>query len=238
MKFGDTENPPTYEDSIGNNEMPTLASRVASAQKFRIDLQEQSINKLLVTVIEPFLEHLAVRGIEKASLIAVPVDARDLQYTNLPSHDNGLDKAESSTSQTDTSVILGFPTGEYLQMIRLDDLQDTCSFWGDPHIIESLQARITLLVGAADGIREEPRESQHSSSSTVSRKTKLSRKQTALSPSSSTFSRLTTRGGPPPTSVAVRLQEVSIRVPAPMDLWEVRNGDALVISINIPRETQ
>ena len=222
------DEPPSYE-TIQPKNISNFSDRIKAVQTQRVD-------ELIATVVDPFLEHQALNGLSHAILVVTPADVHQLQSGFSHFSLTAIEKQPlTNEASSDETVILGFPDHAYVRLFRFQDPKDTSSFWSDCQVVkkvrEQIEDRLRVPAPSETPIKtvdRPPRELQSTRSSSFwKRKSKSERQCEAIE-------RVKAPESPQQkTVIKVSNEEVSIRVKMPMDLWEVRNGFALVVRVSV-----
>jgi len=251
---------PTYEESVKqgatNTSTPGSEGKAQDEPKSLTqqlsNVRSHRIHAIISTYIDPLLQAQSLSGLFKTTFVLVPSNTHALQRTSQANKDSsdiieGSGDAISSNSQ---EAIVGFPSQDYVKMVRLNGEEYTLEFWRQPVVIEeldtALKARLQASGHSVAEIGAASQQSQATSPPVKSPKAKRgffgwksSTAQDVAPPAPSPVS----GGGwrfekedvldAGHVRVKVGLQDVCLRVVTEMGLYETRTGKAVVVNIEI-----
>ncbi|KAI4135560.1 MAG: hypothetical protein LQ347_000561 [Umbilicaria vellea] len=234
----DDDGIPTYEESVlaGATATPGAGdakSALPSAQTPSLPGQltqtrSQRIHSIITAYILPLLTSQAVSGLYKTTFILVPSN-----ICSLP-------------SATGDETVVGFPSDDHIQLVRLQGSEHSLEFWRQPAVVRQLEAELKARL-TASGHRVEEEQQQPSPavrppiSPKAPKRSFFSRRESEKTlPVSSPVASASGWGMPSPVSlgagqvrVNVGLQDVCLRVVSEMGLYETRTGMAVVVGLEI-----
>lgn len=257
----DTESVPSYEESIpqgagaGSTQAPKDKPEHESSQSLTQQLsnvRSHRIKAIISTYIDPLLQAQSLSGLFKTTFVLIPSNAHSFQRTcqagtGLSDIIEGSGDAISNDSH---EVIVGFPSQDYVKMVRLHGEEYTLEFWRQPIVIRELDTALKARLQASGHSIAETgasrQQSQATSPPVESPKAKrgfFGRKSNAtqsvppptLSPVSGGGWRFEEEDVLDPGHVRVKvgLQDVCLRVVSEMGLYETRTRKAVVVNIEI-----
>ncbi|KAH0551691.1 hypothetical protein GP486_007090 [Trichoglossum hirsutum] len=214
-------------------------------------VREQRIQILLDTYVQPLLDEQALSGLYKTTFILVPSNVVPLQDGDSPSTPNAIEGSSAA------DVVVGFPSEDFVKLVRLKGPENKLEFWRQPAIVDQLgrQLKARLHGGGHKLAYEEPVSSMDAEALPPmggSTRPLFGRK----SSKSAQLDRLEERrleqglfrGGwrapnerpsgyqklaPGEVQVDVNVSDVSIRVVTEMGLYETKTGSAVIMTIEV-----
>ncbi len=204
MKPSSSDGLPSYSES--------LADSISSMPSFLFYSQSQSaartaiVSELIRNHVTPHLHVNALSGVSQSTLIIVPSNVSALippVPTNIDSKD-----AQSKPDAFPGEIIVGFPTSENLNIVRLRDEEHTLEFWRQPAVIREVEERL----------RETLQRDKFDVSVRISSDVQWRHLE----------ERVLARGE---ARVGAEVREICLRIENPFGLYETRTGKALVVRV-------
>ena len=257
MDFND-DDIPNYEESVeqGATGGPVPVSKGKAQNEAHQSLTQQlsdvrshRINSIISTYINPLLQAQSLSGLSKTTFVLIPSSTQSLRHPSQASNDSSdiIEGSGDAISDGNLEAIVGFPSQDYIKMVRLHGDEYILEFWRQPEVIKELDIALKARLQARGhsifeaGARSQ--QNQPNSPPIESSKTKRGffGRKSAVSPSA-----------PPPTpsptsgnswrfekedvldqghvQVKVGLQDVCLRVVTEMGLYETRTAKAVVVN--------
>ncbi|MCJ1243611.1 hypothetical protein MMC30_000808 [Trapelia coarctata] len=251
---------PSYEESVQQGATGGSApvskgktqSEPQSLTQQLSNVRSHRINSIISTYIDPLLEAQSLSGLFKTTFVLVPSSTHALQRLSQASDDSSdiVEGYGDAISNGSYEAIVGFPSQDYVKMVRLHGEEYTLEFWRQPVVIKELDTALKArLQASGHSIFETGATSQQSQPTSLpvespkAKKGFFSRKSTA-SPSLPPPPPCPVSGGgwrfekedvldPGHVRVKVGLQDVCLRVVTEMGLYETRTGKAVVVNMEI-----
>jgi len=260
MDFYD-EDIPSYEESVqqgatgGSTSVSKGKAQNEPAQSLTqrlSDVRSYRINSIISTYIDPLLQAQSLSGLFKTTFVLVPSNTHSLQRPSLASNDSSdiIEGSGDAISNDSHEAIVGFPSQDYVKMVRLHGEEYTLEFWRQPVVIKeldtALKARLQANGHSIPGNGTASQQSQPTSPPVEFPKAKrgfFGRKSSASpsvppptpSPVSESSWRFEKESVLDPGHVRVKvgLQDACLRVVTEMGLYETRTGKAVVVNVEI-----
>ena len=256
----DDEIVPTYEESVeqgafskssSNTKLHYHSRPAASLTQQLADVRTYRINSILTAYIDPLLQSQALAGLFKTTLVLVPSNITALQRPSSTGFGvrDVIEGSGDAISNDDREAVIGFPSEDYIKLVRLHGDEYTLEFWRQPAVINELEAALKARLQASGhrlaGLEEaekpaaaiipSPAESPRTKRSFFRRtsKTAAAPSITNPEPEGNWRSVKETALDPGHVRVSVRLQDVCLRVVTEMELYETRTAKAVVVGIEI-----
>ncbi|MCJ1484029.1 hypothetical protein MMC06_004197 [Schaereria dolodes] len=260
IKSRDDEIIPTYEESIEQGAFANTSSDNKShAQQNQTSLSQQlanvrtyRINSILSAYIDPLLQSQASAGLFKTTLVLVPSNTIELQRTSWKENDANdiIEGSGDAISHSSEEAVIGFPSEDYIKLVRLHGEEYVLEFWRQSAVIVELEGALKArlqasghkLVESSEGgapsvaaslpMTESPKAKRGFFRRSSERKNSV---PTPISPASESTWRFVKESAIDPGHVKVNvgLQDVCLRVVSEMGLYETRTGKAVVVQIEI-----
>lgn len=259
MDFND-DDVPSYEESVQQGAAlgTTPASKgnrqggqPQSLTQQLSNVRSHRINSIISTYIDPLLQAQSLSGLLKTTFVLVPSNTHSLQRSQATNDSSDIiEGSGDAISNASHEAVVGFPSQDYVKMVRLHGDDYTLEFWRQPAVIKeldtSLKARLQAgghsIAGTGAPSQQSPAtpipvESPKAKRDFFGRKSKSAEAVPLPSPS------LVSEGGwrfetqdvldPGHVRVKVGLQDVCLRVVTKMGLYETRTGKAVVVNVEI-----
>jgi hypothetical protein len=248
---------PSYEESIQQGAKVPNSSGVSSKSQFypSMSLDEQlatvrsnRINSIITSYIDPLLLAQSLSGLFKTTFVLVPSNVNSLQPLG-PSSEDIIEGSGDTVSHDQQEAIVGFPSEDYIKLVRLHGDEYTLEFWRQSAVIKELDSALKArLKASGHKLARTTTDPQPETTTTPIEPPKVkkgyfSRKSstaaTAAPPSPSPVSTGTWKFEKEEAvahghvRVKVGLQTVCMRVVTEMGLYETRNGSAVVVNVEI-----
>ncbi|MCJ1303040.1 hypothetical protein MMC08_005846 [Hypocenomyce scalaris] len=232
----DDEGIPTYEESVlagataaaASDHPKSIPQPGAHLPNQLTETRSQRIHSIITAYLLPLLTSQALSGLYKTTFILVPSN-----ISSLP-----------STASEET--VVGFPSDDHLQLVRLHGSEHSLEFWRQPAVIRELEVELKArLTASGHRVEEEQRLSPTAAapptSPKASKRSFFSRRGSEKTAAvSGPVARTSTWSTPTPAllgsgqvRVKVGLQDVCLRVVSEMGLYETRTGMAVVVGVEI-----
>ncbi|KAI9844687.1 MAG: hypothetical protein M1837_005429 [Sclerophora amabilis] len=116
----------------------TLPSQLATSR-------EQRIRALIDTYIQPVLSEHGLSGLYKTTCVFIPSNVTALQSTHSPN----TVAAAPATSNDNSAVLIGFPSEDYVNPVRLRGAEHSLEFWRQPAVVAELRQELKAHLIAA-----------------------------------------------------------------------------------------
>lgn len=257
---------PSYEESLqqGVSWGPSTDSKNTTVQETPLSLNQQlsdvrahRISSILKAYIDPLLQSQALAGLYKTTLVLVPSNVTPLQRAVLSANDDSdvIESSSDTVSHDSAETVVGFPSTDYVKLVRLHGEEYVLEFWRQPAVIAELNSalgarlqasghRLVKLqsptgqqTAAISPTSPEPSRAKKGffrrSSGKASNASVISQSSPIVNPESNWRLPQEKAVDPGHVKVEVGLQDICLRVVTEMGLYETRNGKAVVIHINI-----
>lgn len=233
---------PSYDEAIKTSTPP-----LSHAERIR-QLQTLRVLNVLETHVLPFIESQTSEGLTQFSVILVPTNVDALQHHISSKTSVVVEKlASGEPPKGQQEAILGFPDHEPVKLLRLSDPADSSQFWQQPQVIQRLESDLRERLGIGNSQPVSPILQPAATSEKIKKKGFWSRKSSGPSSSSSPWDvngvsslglaamKKASQGvlAPGQMVATVSTEEVSLRTVSDFDLFEVRNGQAVVVRLRI-----
>ncbi|MCJ1369674.1 hypothetical protein MMC20_000886 [Loxospora ochrophaea] len=225
-----------------NNIQPSLSQQLT-------DTRTSRINAIITTHIDPLLASQALDGLYQTTFVLVPSNIAALQLPQSP-----------KDSSSESGEVVGFPSNDHVQLVRLHGDEYKLEFWRQPAVIKELETELKARLQARGHKLEERDRDPNAEIPAQSFPPPVS---AAGSPKAKKgffrrpSSKESTTPTPTPTSIQanpdgggwrfdrereldigqmrinVGLQEVCVRAVSEMGLYETRTGKAVVVRVTI-----
>ncbi|MCJ1406155.1 hypothetical protein MMC19_000220 [Ptychographa xylographoides] len=241
---------PTYEESISQgaiggpateSKTDTQSGQPAFLPGQLSTVREQRINNIIQAYIDPLLQEQSLSGLSKTTFVLVPSNTSTLQSPKKGSHDI-IEGTGDSLSHDNQESIVGFPSADYVKLVRLHGAEYNIEFWRQPAVIKELDSALKARLQAS-GHRMADDSPPQPVSPAVPDPPKAKRGFFGQKPKPAPVASQApinnwrfaegARLDPDHVRVKVGLQEVCIRVVTDMGLYETRTGKAVVVNIEI-----
>ena len=254
---------PTYEESLQQGASPDAAIELkGKSQRDPSDslnqrlssVRTERINAILEDYIDPFLQSQALSGLSKTILVLVPFNSAGLQCSHSSGGSNVIKGSGDNISNDGGEVVVGFPSTDYVKLVRLQDEEYTLEFLRQTAVVTELSSALRAKLKAT-GHKVTPSATTESlpaveNSSPLKESPKVRRG--IFQRRSKTTEKATDE--PQPTAatsdstwripaeeallegyvrVNVGLQEICLRTATEMGLYVTRTGKAVTVSIEI-----
>jgi hypothetical protein len=253
---------PSYEESMSGGGTGREASTDSKAEnppqnpfaplsQQVSEVRTRRIKAILNAYIDPLLQSQAAAGLSRATLVLVPSNASALQPPeNVTESQDIIEGTGDSVSRgSNEEAVLGFPSNDYVKLVRLHGEENVMAFWSQPAVIKDLEATLKARLQAS-GHRIAGAEPKSPEPPTPVETPPPGRRRgffqrkpseaTQYEPQvSSALADLGWRSNardqiePGTVHAQVALKEVSLRVINQMGLYETRAGKAVVVEIEI-----
>lgn len=233
----DHDSIPTYEESVlagatatpGSDDTKSAlpSAPTPSLPNQLTETRSQRIHSILTAYILPLLTSQALSGLYKTTFILVPSNTSTLPST------------------TGDETVVGFPSDDHIQLVRLHGSEHSLEFWRQPAVVRELESELKArLTASGHHIEEEQQQSPVAPppiSPKAPKRSFFSRRESEKAvPVSNPVGGASGWGTPNPASlgagqvrVKVGLQDVCLRVVSEMGLYETRTGMAVVVGVEI-----
>jgi hypothetical protein len=214
-------------------------------------VREQRIQTLLDTYVQPLLNEQALSGLYKTTFVLVPSNVVPLQGGDSPSIPDVIEGSSAA------DVVVGFPSEDFVKLVRLKGPENKLEFWRQPAIVDQLgrQLKARLHADSHKLAYEVPMSNTDadvlppmggSARSLFSRKGSKSAQLDRLeerrleqglfrggwrAPNERPSGRQKLASGE--VRVDVSVNDVSLRVVTEMGLYETKTGSALIVTIEV-----
>lgn len=240
--------PPEYAESndsktgeIYANQPRMLESSLSLPQQVA-KTRSRRINSIITSHIEPLLESHASSGLYHYTSVLVPSNVESLQTSTAI-----LEGTGDIVSQLSEESVIGFPSNDYVKLVRLQGEEYSAEFWKQAAVMTELEdvlkARLRAsghkIVDTTVQPKEEP--TVVADPSIPKKRDWLGRRFQSSSTAAPSFEPLHGTWNPPKKVVVpsghIRVnidhKEICLRVHTPMGLYETRNGKAVVVDIEV-----
>ena len=257
---------PSYEESLqqGASQGASTDSKNKTFQDPPLSLTQQlsdvrthRISSILKAYIDPLLQSQALAGLYKTTLVLVPSNITALQRSALSAKDDSdvIEGCGDTVSNDSGEAVVGFPSSDYVKLVRLHGEEYTLEFWRQPAVIAELNSalgarlqasghrlvesqtptgRQTAIIGPTSSQTPKAKKGFfRRSSGKASNASVISQSSSMVNPESSWRLPQEQAVDPGHVEVKVNLQDICLRVVTEMGLYETRNGKAVVVNINI-----
>jgi len=263
--FGDPtgEDIPSYEESIqqgadaassSDAKGPVRRDAPLSLPQQLSAVRTQRIHAIITSYIDPLLQSQAAAGLFRTTLVLVPSNTTSLQSPEYIRYSSDIiEGSGDAISHNNEESVIGFPSEDYVKLVRLHGEDYTAEFWRQPAVIAeldtSLKARLAATGHQIDSPGEPvtapslpppvPVESPKAKKGGFFARRKASETIPTAAPVPSTLSAGTWKLpeketlGAGHVRIKIGLQEVCLRVITQMGLYETRTGKAVVVNIEI-----
>ena len=254
---------PTYEESLqqgagagsysdSKEDVSSHASPLSLTQILS-NARSQRITAIMKAYIDPLLQTQAQAGLFKTTLVLVPTNSTPLQHP-IDSFEDSSDIIEGSgdsISNDTKEAVIGFPSEDYVKLVRLHGNDFTLQFWSQPKVVEELDSCLKArLQASGHRIADTPAPPVPPPMPTSPRNEpawakrgffgrKTSETPSPASPKPNPLAEGTWRYVPEEAVLPghvrtkVGLEDVCLRVVTEMGLYETKTGKAVVVRIEI-----
>lgn len=202
---------PSYSESVRS---PPISPSPSYLPQNIAAARTALISSLLTTYIAPHLHGSALSGLASTTLVLVPSNVSSLQ----PAGKIGSKSTSGLEDVSPREIVVGFPSGENLTMIRLHDQENVIEFWRQLTVIQELGQQLRTYL----------RNSGHQV---------IGGDETSLqgpNPANADWRTVQMETlGNGEVRVRVETKEICLRTENDMGLYETRSGKAVVVKVDV-----
>jgi hypothetical protein len=247
---------PTYEESVqqGARAGPATDAKealghdgAASLTQQMAGVRGQRISAIITSYIDPLLQSQAAAGLFRSTLVLVPSNTESLQSPTYVTYSSDvIEGSGDAISQNSEEAVIGFPSEDYVKLVRLHGDEYTAEFWRQPAVIAELDSTLKSRLAASGHKIAESAPSTPAPAPAPAPEPKrgfFRRKASDVKPPAPASPVSASDGtwriqrpaalDPGHVRITIGIQDVSLRVVTQMGLYETRSGKAVVIKTEI-----